>query len=156
MLAALHAGDHIRVYDFEEERWEIRKRAFKESFDKSIIPSDLAKITRESVCVDKRYLHFKSVFIRQINDIYRSSSSSRLDFACAFSRSIRFRCATLYCKERITMSTGYMVFRPILRFDVQHRFFVTPLSVINCKCVIAEQHVRLDFNPRGKRFNRSR
>lgn len=54
---------------------------------------------------DKRYLPIIIIII-----------IARLDFACAFSRSIRFRCATLYCKERITMSTGYMIFRPILRF----------------------------------------
>lgn len=48
--------------------------------------------------------------------------------------------------------------RPILttRIDAHGRFLGTiPLSVINF-VGFADQRIRIDFNPRGKRFNRSR
>lgn len=80
MLAC--TGDRIASPFPRKNRGERSGNGRSKKLDRSIIPSDLAKIGNQRAYSLRRYLHFKSVFTGQINDIYQSSSQA---FACAFS-----------------------------------------------------------------------
>ena len=150
----------LRLLTISRRNREIRKRAFKEVHDRSIIPSDLAEdsgnqraynlrrrtIFTLRVCFhwpDKRYLPIIIIArLDALHVLFRSILSSIRDLIVAITR----RCTTF---------SMYHV-RPILRIVSMYAVdFSVQSSVISYKRRWI-QRVRIDFNPRGKRFNRSR
>lgn len=144
MLAC--TGDRIASPFPRKNRGERSGNGRSKKLDRSIIPSDLAD--RESASVQSASIFTLQVCLHWPDKRYLPIIIASLCM-CFFVRSFQ--------PARGSPRSMYPV-RPILttRIDAHGRFLGTiPLSVINF-VGFADQRIRIDFNPRGKRFNRSR